>query len=236
MNRKASFNAIASIIFRLPDDEQLAIVEQPKRFRELMVSLAAEVASSTFVVSIDDKDVPEQYMVAVKCWRMYAAEFNYAGPVAWKVKDGFSLKINAPLVGPCYRNLKDIQKWDIQNDEPTKNSIVFWVPRLASVSMDRTFTEMEMIRDLLKKRLELPNNHATSFGSISLLFALILAHFKRKGERVPLKNFFAISDSVGVEGNRLIVGDFGGSGLQCSDTVGRPRYDLGFFLLGVDLL
>ncbi len=235
-DRTASFKALAKIVANLSDEEQLAIIDHPKRFGDLMCQFAAEVASSTYVIPVHDKDVPLPHRAAARTWRQYARAHDYNGPIAWRVKEGFTLRSHAQTAGPC-SGLRYISYWDeITGDAPTDKCIVFWVPRLVSSSMDKTFVQMEERREEAKRCLELPDNHATSFGGISLLFALVLAHFKRVGERVPLKEFFAVSDSLGVEGNRLIVGGFNKSGLQCANTVGKPRYDVGFFLLGVELL
>jgi hypothetical protein len=158
--------------------------------------------------------------------------------VAWKVKAGFMLKQHAPFAGPCYGKLDYLQGWELTNDKPTKDALVFWVPRLAEKSTSKTVEQMETHRAELRQKNNLPRHHCASFGSITLLFALILAHFKRTGERVPLECLYAASDTLNADdGNRLIAGHFYEVGIYCdrwSDDHGLVN--IGFFLLGVEEL
>ena len=236
MNRKASYVYVAAALANLSDDELSAIVEKPEQLKQFAGSLVTDIVANTYVVHLDDKDVPEQYAAATASWRKYAASLGYTGPVAWQVKEGFTLKSHAPLAGPCYDKLNYLQEWELKGDEPTKNSIVFWVPRLAEGSTSKTIPQMEKLRGDLRQQHELPAHHATSFGSVALLFALILAHFKRTGERVPLKTFYAASDTFRADGIRLIAGYFDGSGLYCYYWSEGACDGIGFFLLGVEEL
>lgn len=236
MNGNASYVSVAAALDKLTAEELSALAEKPELLKKFAGELVADIVANTYVVHMDDKDVPEQYREAAAKWRKYAASLGYTGPVAWKVREGFILKTHAPLAGPCYIKLEYLQDWDPKNDEPTKDSIVFWVPRLANGSTSKTITQMEKLRDKLRQRYELPAHHAKSFGSIAFLFVLILAHFKRTGERVPLKTFYAVSDSFHVDGNRLIAGYFDVGGLRCLGWVGHHCGFIGFFLLGVELL
>jgi len=167
-------------------------------------------------------------------WRKLAALMGYTGPVAWLVKQGFTLKKHAPLVGPCYENLGYLQGWNF-NDDPTDNCLAFWVPRLAENSTGKNIKAMEAHRAELKKRYELPGNHATTFGSIQLQFALILAHFKRTGERVLSGRYYAASDSH-EDGCRLVVGDFSGDGLSGGGWDDSGGDSVCCFLLGIETL
>ncbi len=195
----------------------------------------SNASSDTYVVPLGDAEVPEKYHEDTVKWRKYAVALGYTGPVVWKVRKGFTLKSHAPLAGPCYKQLVYIQNWDIENDETTKDSFVFWAPRLAKGSTNKTIFQMKELRAEIRQNYNLPANHATSFGSISLLFALILAHFKRAGERVPLKHCYAASDSFYSVDFFLFAGGFGESGLDC-DYWGVSDGDrVGFFLLGEEL-
>jgi hypothetical protein len=199
----------------------------------------AVLAANIFVIPLSDHEVQERYPQFADClvpWRKLAALMGYTGPIAWLVEQGFTLKKHAPLVGPCYGNLSYLQDWNF-DDTPTGNFLVFWVPRLAEKSTGKDISSMVEHRKVLKKSYKLPGNHATTFGSIQLQFALILAHFKRTGgERVPLSGLYAVSDSLD-DGNRLVAGSFGGGGLGCVSWVGVfGRGDFGFFLLGVEKL
>lgn len=236
MTHKPSFASVTAALSTLTDEELSAIAEKPKSLKEFASKLVADIVASTFVVHMDDNDVPERYRETVAKWRAYAASLGYTGPVAWTVKEGFTLKKHAPLAGPCYSNLDFLHDWDIKDDESTQNSLVFWVPRLAPDSTWKTAEQMATHRDALKQRCGLPTHHATKFGSIALHFALILAHFKRTGERVPLNFYYAASDAFHADGRRLVSGGFRGGGLGCSVWGGRARGAVGFFLLGVEEL
>lgn len=236
MNTKASYVSVAKALADLSDQELSAIAEKPGLLKEFAAKLLVDSAANIYVVHMDDKDVPEQYRKTVASWRKYASDVGYTGPVAWKVKAGFTLKTHAPQAGPCYNQLKYLQDWNLTNDEPTKDSLVFWVPRLVENSTSKTIPQMEILRKGAGRHYKLPAHHGTSFGSIALLFALILAHFKRTGERVPLKYQYAASDAFRVDGSRLIAGGFGGNGLDCRHWREDANGDVGFFLLGVEEL
>lgn len=235
MNTKPSFASVVNALSGLSDQELSAITEKPDLFKQFAGKLAADIVANTYVVPLGDAEVSEQYRKTATQWRKYAAALGYTGPVAWQVKEGFTLKLHAPLAGPCYGKLNYLQSWELKNDEPTQNSIVFWVPRLAEGSTSKTISQMEKLRLKLQQQYELPEHHATSFGSIALLFALILAHFKRTGERVPLKYFYAASDALHADGYRLFAGNFDGAGLRCGYWGEDSCGDVGFFLLGVEL-
>jgi hypothetical protein len=234
MNRNASYVSVAAALASFTANELSVFAEKPELFKQFASKLVADTVANTYVVHLDDKDVPEQYRETVAKWRKYAASLGYTGPVAWKVKEGFTLKTHASLAGPCYEKLECLQDWGM-NDEATKDSIVFWVPRLAEGSTSTTVLQMEALRTELRQRYELPAHHATSFGSIALLFALILAHNKRTGERVPLKTLYAASDSLHAAGLRLVAGSFDGDGLHCRGWDEGSNDNVGFFLLGVEL-
>ncbi len=230
----------------LTDEEKLSLADNSSLLKRFLARLAKKAAKNMFVMSFSDEeavkwlvehkkyDEPVAKLVIAK-WRAYAATFGYTGPVAWAVKEGFTLKSHASFAGPCYDKLNYLQSWSLQNDEATKTSLVFWVPRLVEGSLGKSITQMEALRTELKQRYELPEHHVTNFGSIALLFALILAYFKFKGERVPLKMFYAASDTFHAVGNRLIAGRFGEGGLLCGYWDGGAGGRVGFFLLGVEL-
>src|SRR3989338_1196750 len=139
-----------------------------------------------FFVPLSDNEVVEKLFETTLNWRKLAVELGYPGPVVWKVKEGFTLEAHAPKAGPCYENFQELQDWDIQNDEPTKDSLAFWVPRLVTVSKSKNVEKQIAILAELRQRFGLPEHYLTSFGSASLDSGLILAHFKRTGERTPL--------------------------------------------------
>jgi hypothetical protein len=88
----------------------------------------------------------------------------------------------------------------------------------------------------LRQRFSLPEHHLTSFGSASLDSGLILAHFKRTGDRVPLNGDWARTDSFLSDGDRLSLGDFDALGLNCDSLRwdGHRGPDSSCFPLGVE--
>ena len=237
MNRKASFNGLAAILTELSEDEQLALVDCPEELKKFAGDLVIQIVQNTFFIPLSDHDVAEKLAETTLNWRKLAAELSYTGPVVWKVKEGFTLKAHAPKAGPCYENFQYLQDWNIRNDEPTKGSLAFWVPRLVTGSKSQNVEKQISILAELRQRFGLPEHHLASFGSASLDSGLILAHFKRIGERIPLKSEWARTDSLNSNGSRLDLGDFDEHGLYCgcwhwNDDSNPSR---GCFPLGVEL-
>jgi len=235
-DRTASAAALLAALNGLSDEEILAMADNPGKLKEFLGGLVAEEIANTFCVALSDNELQKQFPQLVDRlvpWRKLAAELNYSGPVVWLIKQGFTLKKTAPIVGSCNDKLNYLQGWSFE-DKPTEDLIVFWVPRLAPKSTGKDIKTMEAHRAELKKRYELPGDHANYFGTIQVLFAIILAHFKRSGERVPLDLLYAASDAL-LGGYRLIAGDFYSSdGLFCDLWDENGRGDVGFFLLGVE--
>lgn len=238
-DNKATASSLLAALGALTEDEMLALTDNPGKLKEFCGVLVMENIQNTFVVALSDNEVQDQFPQFVDRlapWRKLAVLMDYRGPVTWKVRQGFTLKTHAPLVGPCNDDLKYLQEWSF-TDTPTLDSLVFWVPRLAEESTSKDATQMEAHRTEQRKAYGLPAHHCDRFGSIALLFALILAHFKRTGERVPLNSFYAASDTLFAGGRRLFAGYFRSFGLYCGywcDSIGDGR--LGFFLLGVEKL
>lgn len=180
--------------------------------------------------------VPKKLQATHKKWQKLAKSWDYSGPVAWRVKAGFTLKKHAPLVGPCYERFAYLQDWQFE-DEPTTDSIVFWIPRLVPESTSKNVDEQRELLSALRTRLELPEHHLNGFGSVALVAGLILAHFKRVGETVPLDRLWVRTDTRDSGGYRLNLGYFDGCGLYCNGWVfgGRRGDGLGAFALGVEL-
>ncbi|MDP3900516.1 MAG: hypothetical protein Q8Q23_05570 [bacterium] len=237
MNNKVSFNALATLMKSLSEDEQRVLLESPEELKKFVGDLVIKIVQNTFFIPLSDHDVAEKLAETTLNWRKLAAELAYTGPVAWKVKEGFTLKFQAPKAGPCYENFQYLQDWNIRNDEPTKNSFAFWVPRLVQGSKSKNVEEQISILAELRQRFGLPEHHLSCFGTAALDSGLILAHFKRTGERTPLNGEWARTDSLDSGGARLSLGGFDASGLYCGgwhwDDARRPR--IGCFPLGVDL-
>ncbi len=241
MNRKVSFNALAAILTQLSDEEQVVLVENGDYLKRIAGKLAVRAARNRFFVPLSDQDVPAGLAETANKWRKLAAELGYTGPVAWRVRAGFTLKVHAPKAGPCYKNFGDPQYWSLKNDEPTANSLVFWVPRLVPKSMGKSVDEQMSILGDLQERFGLPAYHLSNYGSAALLAGLIFSHFKRTGERTPLKKLWARTNTLGSYRGCcgcLSLGDFGEGGLSSGDDFfwGVGGYSgLGCFPLGVEL-
>ncbi len=235
---KTTAKALLAALGILTEEEMKEWTEGPGEVKDFLAARVAEKMANTFCVSLSDNELQQQFPQfadRLVPWRKLAALMGYTGHIVWLVKQGFTLKKHAPLVGPCYDNLGYLQDWNF-DDNPTDDCLVFWVPRLAENSTGKNIKAMEAHRAELKKRYELPGDHATYFGSIQLQFALILAHFKRTGERVPLNFLYMASDSLSADGSRLIAGHFGDFGLHCHYWGGNGCDDIGFVLLGVEKL
>ena len=236
-SRVALASELILFLKKLSNEELLFLVDNLQEVKEYITRRIAEIDRNTFITPLSDKEVMSQFPQfadRLTSWRKLAISLDYYGPVAWLVQEGFTLKNHAPF-GPCNRNLDYLKDWGFE-DIPTSNMLVFWVPRLAPDSTnDMTVAQMEQYRSELRTHYNLPENHCDRFGSISLLVALILAHFKRTGERVPLKEFFVASDTLIKNGERFFCGSFGCDGLFCNIWCDLYNSDFtGFFLLGVE--
>jgi hypothetical protein len=251
MNRKTSIDSLVAWWNMLTDEEKSAFPDSHIALKETLARRVAEITMNTFVSHLSDKDavqllvakkgyVLEKAGAIVKSWRRYASEMGYNGPVAWKIKAGFNMA-TASLAGPCYQNLEFLKRWNFK-DVPTVDSLVFWVPHLVEFSWDNTIKRMG--ESLIEQRHVhgFPEHHCVSFGSIQLLFALVLANFKRTGERLYLDTFHGISDTLGISVDpsngdyHLTVGRFDSDGLDCDICHDSGHDGVGFFLLGVEKL
>ncbi len=158
-------------------------------------------------------------------------------PLCYKVRAGFTLKKHAPRAGPCYEDFQYLRGWDFE-DNPTQSALVFWVPRLVSGGTSKPADEQHWWLAHLRQRLELPEHHLSSFGQVSLVAGLILAHFKNTGERVPLGRSYACTATYSTPGGHLNLGSFGGLGLRCGNWCwsGSQGGDVGVFALGIEPL
>jgi len=201
-----------------------------------VAGLVRAAVENTFFTAISDKDAPARFADAVAKWRKLASDLGYTGPVLWQVKAGFTLKKHAPLAGPCYKRFGYLQNcWSLQNDEPTVGSMVFYIPRI--VATEKNTEEQKQALAKLRKKYGLPESHLSSFGSAALVSGLILAHFKRTGERAPFNRNWVRTDTLRTDDYRLGLGDFDEDGLYCDhcrwgDGCG---VSLGVFPLGVEL-
>lgn len=236
MNRKPSFDAVTEMFKSLTEEEQLALVDSPDELKKFAGDLAVKIVQNTFFTPLSDNEVAEKLAEITLSWRKLAAELGYTGPVTWKVKEGFTLKVHAPKAGPCYENFQYLQDWKLKNDELTKKSLAFWIPRLVPGSKNKTTNEQFAILSELQQKFRFPKHHLSSFGSAALLSGLIFVHFKRVGERTPLKGEWTRTNTLHSDGSRLFLGGFDSDGLDCDcwHWGGRRDSRLGCFPLGVE--
>ncbi len=168
-------------------------------------------------------------------WRCSVDHFGYHGSPFWLSRAGFTQKSHASQLGPCYQGFEYLQGWDF-DDQPTKDSVLFCPPRLLPNSLSKSVAKQNALLAKLREKYELPAHFFKSFGEPSQLSGIILANHNQTGERVPLDNLWARTDScLRGSGSRLNLGDFGRDGLDCVhwdwDVDGND--DLGCFALGV---
>lgn len=245
--RKASAVALAALVTDLSSDELLALLDDPAATKEFARSLVRQKEEATYVKPLSDEQAMAlfvergRYTEAVEgliaSWRKMASDLGYTGPVAWRVGAGFTLKEHAPKAGPCHDDFKYLQNWSFMQ-RPTRESVVFWIPRMLPGS--RALNAREQCDRLFDVREEynLPSSHLRDFGSAELLSGLILAEFRRSGDRVPFQLDRVRTDTADADDDLLCLGDFNEEGLYCFGEVWAGRRDsrIGVFPLGVERL
>ncbi len=246
--RKASFKGVVAVLDQLTDEELVVLVDHLDDLKAFAADLVRRVVESTYFTYFSDEEAIEMLVSrkgyerteaerVVREWRQIATSLGYTGPVAILVRAGFILKVHAPLAGPCYEGFGYLQDCELKNDEPTPDALVFFVPRLVANSTGKNKDEQLQLLADLRQAHSLPEHHLSNFGSAALLSGLILSHFKRIGERVPLDCNWVRTDTVRSDDLRLLIGGFDGNGLFCIDwdcgDGGRLSL-LGCFPLGVE--
>lgn len=196
--------------------------------------IAPIVPEPDFFIPLKDAGVPAEHQPTLAKYRLLATSCGVptTTAVCYTVRAGFTLKQHAPKFGPCEKGFSYLQDWNF-NDEPTKDSLVFWIPRLVPGSTSKSKDAQMRLLGEIRARNELPAHHLTS-----LVAGLILVHYKTTGERVPLDRLWVRTDTCCADGCRLCLGRFGESGLDC----GRWSFDgyasdyVGVFALGVETL
>jgi hypothetical protein len=190
-----------------------------------------------YFTPITDADVPTEHQATLAKYRKLAEEHGVSADVSlcYRVRTGFTLKRHAPRAGRCHDDLQYIQNWHFK-DTPTKNCLVFWVPRLVEDSTPKTLDQQRQLLLELRQRLELPEHHLSDFGEVSLVAGLVLAHSKITGERIPLEDMSARTDTRHADGRVLCLCPFGEGGLYCGLWYWSAGcYNIGVFALGVEL-
>lgn len=195
--------------------------------------------TADYFTPIPDAEVQAKHQPTLAKYRKLASEWGVptTTAVCYRVRAGFTLKTHAPKAGPCYEKFSYLQDRNFP-DEPTKDCLVFWIPRFAPDSINKSYDEQLQLLGEIRQRLELPKHHLTNLGWASLNAGLILAHYKATNERVPLDTYWIRTDTCHAVGDRLYLGRFDECGLNCVywyfDEYRND--DLGVFFLGVEKL
>lgn len=191
--------------------------------------------STEHFIPLADAEVPEEYLATLATYRRLAQEHGVpeTTPLVWRVRSGFTLKSHAPKAGPCFEGFRYTQGWYFK-DEPTKDGLVFWVPRLLDGSTSRNPNQHLDLLVGTRRRLKLPNHHLTSFGSVALLAGLILAHLRATGERVPVGAYATRTDTYHFDGRHLLLRWEGSGLLYCSSWYPWGHNLVGVYALGVE--
>lgn len=195
----------------------------------------SDLTATDYFTPVLDADVPEVHRETVAKYRQLATEHAVPAthPVCYRVKAGFTPKGHA---GPCNGGFKYLQYPSLPY-EPTKDCLVFWVPRLLKDSMSKDKIQQEKLLSDLKAKLELPVHHLHGFGKVSLAASLIITHHKATGERL-LVNQWAHTDDTGLPHERLDLGVFDDAGIYCIDLriASSLDEDVGVFAIGIEPL
>jgi hypothetical protein len=243
---KTSARALAAFTISLPDELLRELVDSNNKAQveAFLEGLTVEREKNTYFFPVSDQDARAQFgeqiphlETSVPAWRHLAAEHGYAGPILWEVREGFTLKHHAPKFGPCRQDFQYLQGWKFE-DPPSGKALVFWIPRLLHGTVKKNVQEQLGLLAEARKRYDLPEHHLSSFGQAGLLAGLILAEFRRSGDRVPLDGLWTRTDTLDSDGDLLDLGDFGGDGLRCDcwGWLDDRSDDLGCFPLGVEEL
>jgi len=166
----------------LQDHEIATLRRYPWLLKEFVANLAAEDNKNTFFRPLRDDELPKQYHEVLEKWRRLAQAHQYTGPVAWHVRNGYSLKEH-PLwwiKGDRYREVAIQYNWafDLKYDEPTRLCIVFWIPRLLIGTTGLVTTQQRTVLEKTRKEYGLPEHHLSSFGSATLIAGLLYEYDK----------------------------------------------------------
>jgi len=195
-------------------------------------------ANTDFFTPLLDHEVPVEHKDTCAKYRTLATEHDVlpTTPICYRVRAGFTLKHHAPKFGPCHQNFDYLQDWNFP-DDPTTDSLVFWVPRLLKNSTSKTKDQQMKLLSQLRTKLELPAHHLTGFGNTALVAGLILAHHKATSECIPLNQYYVRTETCFAGGGRLAL-HWRGVVLYCDGWVfgDHANGGVGVFALGVEAL
>lgn len=184
---------------------------------------------------VERRKYPEAYAAELyQNWSSLQHVLEHRGPITWKVRAGFTLMQHAPKSGPCENQFGHLKDWSFQ-DEPTKDCLVFWIPKIIPETRSKNYNE-QLVALANLRGTAFPKYHMSGFGSAALLAALIFAEFKRSRTRVPEGWQWIRTDTRRSDSNLIHFGNFGKNGLSCFDHWdGSRTLEIGAFALGVEL-
>ncbi len=192
------------------------------------------VGAGDYFTPVLDSDLPEKHKATGAKYRREATDQGkpVTYPICYRVRAGFTLKLHAPLAGPCYKKFQYLQDWNFA-PEATEDGYVFWIPGVLQGSTSKDVNQQKQFLDETRIRLGLPAHHMSGFGRVALVAGLILAHFKATGERISL---VLRTDTCDSGGYRLIL-DWNEGELCCDGWRydGEPCSSVGVPALGVEL-
>lgn len=211
----ATYVAVRNLLETLSREELEVLTENPNAVLGLARSLIVK-ARETALTSLDSyvicytdeqavgwlinhKDYSESDAKSlVAKYRKLAKKHNYFGPIAWRVKEGFTLKMYPPTLPWRWGYVANPDNLAVESffhEESTKNALVFWIPCLLSGSENKKADEQYALLENTRESLGLPRHHLVNFGSAPLVVALMRAEHRRTGDPVPSMNNGLINNS-----------------------------------------
>lgn len=140
----------------------------------------------------------------LSAWRELAFRHHYTGPVAWKVRAGYTIEHGSEKSSFRLMNEAETLAKGILNDEPTTASVAFWIPRLLHESTQKSVSEQLELLASVRGALGLPAHHLKGFGHAGWITVLSYAHRWRSGEQ-PLRDEYAVrTDTYYKNGTRVL--------------------------------
>lgn len=193
----------------------------PRRLGEFIRSFASEY----FVLLTDEEAVDWLVKRAKKLaearqivdgWRQQARAYGIADTVLLHalVHPGCTFKHHIPKLGPCRKDFQYLQDWNFP-DDPTEHALVSWVPTPLRDSTSKNVTGQTELVSAFKTEVQLPAWYQVTFGSVTHVAGLILAHSKAANQD-PFNGLIVRTDSCRADGFRLYLRRSGGL-LSCGD-------------------
>lgn len=213
----------------------------PERLRELVLSFANEY----FVLLTDEEAIDwlvkrakkslKEARQIVDGWRQQARAHGIADIVRLHalVHSGATLKRDIPKLGPCSEDFTYLQNWNFPDPE-TEHSLVSWIPVPLSDSTKKNVDEQTTLVAAFKAETVLPAWYKVTFGSVTHVAGLVLAHQKATNQD-PLNGLVLRTDTCSAGGDRLGLGRHDGR-LYCGRWIwgGDGRYSsVAVFAVGV---